>query len=170
MFSPSEQSGVSLCTPSGSAVFSLSSASSCRLAHLTPVTSSSSSSDSEDSPTLPLPSTLSQLGQRRKRSREKKEELGEGGGKRRRKNHRRTEIHAPPENEDEKEDAGRFVGRMAVSFRAGAEAGEAQLTLHNFDRRKHSGRDGGGTGQSEKAISVLRRNGVRAPPLPLLHR
>lgn len=161
----------SLCSSSGSAVFSLSSASSCRPAHLPPVTSSSSSSDSEDSPTRPLSSSLSQMEQRRKRNREEEEEVGEGGGKRR-KNRRRREMSAPPENgeehEEEKEDAGRFVGRMAVSFRAGAEGEEARLTLHNFNHRKHIGREGGGTGQSEKAISVVRRNGFRAPLL--LHR
>lgn len=112
---------------------------------------------------------MSQSEQRRRR-RSREEEEGERGRKRRRKNHRRREMNIPPENreeDEEEEDAGRFVGRMAVSFRGGAEE-EAPLTLHNFNCRKNRGRVGAGTGKSEKAVSVVRRNGFRAPLL--LHR
>lgn len=79
-----------------------------------------------------------------------------------------------PENreEDEEEEVGRFVGRMAVSFRGGGREGGAKeelpLTLHNFNHRKHKRREEGGTSQSEKAVSVVRQNGYRAPLL--LHR
>lgn len=87
--------------------------------------------------------------------------------KRRRKNHRRREMSTLPENradEEEEEDAGRFVGRMVVSFTGGPEKKDATLTLHNFNGKKNKGRE---NGQSEKALSVVRRNGFRAP---LLHR
>lgn len=87
--------------------------------------------------------------------------------KRRRKNHQRREMSIPPENRAgvEEEDAGRFVGRMVVSFTGGPEKKDATLTLHNFNRKKNKGREGEENGQSEKALSVVRQNGFRAPPL-----
>lgn len=114
---------------------------------------------------------MSESEQRRRRRRRSTEEGEEEdrGKKRRRKIHRR-EMSIPLENTDEdteEEDTGRFVGRMAVSFRGGSEE-EALLTLHNFDHRKHRGEEERGTSQSEKAVTVIRRNGFRAPPL--LHR
>ncbi|KAI3362529.1 hypothetical protein L3Q82_012830, partial [Scortum barcoo] len=150
------------------------SASSCSSAHLPPVTIpsssslSSSSSDSEDSPTPPVSSSLSQSEQR-KRSRG--DEEGEGRRrKKRRKNHRRREMNISPENrEEDEEETGRFVGRMAVSFRRGeGEGGEKEelpLTLHSFNHRKHKRREGGRHSQSQKTISVVRENGYIAPLL-----
>ncbi|XP_044029370.1 uncharacterized protein wu:fi75a02 [Siniperca chuatsi] len=146
----------------GAAAFPLSPASSCSPAHLPPVTtassSSSSSSDSEASPTPPLSSSQSEQSGRSR---------GEEGREGRRTKRRRKSQSIFPENredDEEEEDAGRFVGRMAVSFRGrgGAEE-DAPLMLHNFTPRKHR-REGGGTSQSEKA--VVRPNGHR---VPLLH-
>ncbi|KAK5900227.1 hypothetical protein CgunFtcFv8_025202 [Champsocephalus gunnari] len=88
-------------------------------------------------------SSLSQSEERR-RSQLKEEELRG----RKRKNHHREEEHA-----------GRFVGRMAVFFR-----GEEPITLHKFNHRKHRRREEGETDQSQKAVSVVRQNGFRAPP------
>ncbi|XP_041815421.1 histone H3.v1 isoform X2 [Chelmon rostratus] len=170
-----EQDGKDGDDETGSSFFPFSSASSSSPARLPAVTtsssSSSSSSDSEDSPTPPLSSSSSQSEQRRSKSKRE----GEGRGrKRRRKNHRGTEMSVFQENreeeeeeegkEEEEENAGRFVGRMAVSFRGGPEE-KALLTLHNFNHRKHRGREGGGTSQSEKVVSVVMRNGFRAPLL-----
>uniref|UniRef100_A0A671VXS0 Tantalus-like domain-containing protein n=1 Tax=Sparus aurata TaxID=8175 RepID=A0A671VXS0_SPAAU len=45
---------------------------------------------------------------------------------------------------------------------------EAPLTLHNFNHRKHRRRERRGTGQSDKAVNIVRQNGYRAPLL--LHR
>lgn len=73
-----------------------------------------------------------------------------------------------PENradEKEEEDTGRFVGRMVVSFTGGPGEKDATLTLHNFNCKKKRGREGEENGQSEKALSVVRRNGFRAPLL-----
>lgn len=161
----------------GLTVFPLSSASLCSPTHLPPVTtssssSSSSSSDCEDSATPPL-SSMSQSAQKsRRRSRGEEEEVGRGR-KRRRNNRGRGRSFSPEnreEDEKEEEDAGRFVGRMAVSFRGGAEEEEqeAPLTLHNFNHRKHRRREWRGTSQSEKAVNIVRQNGYRAPLL--LHR
>lgn len=70
------------------------------------------------------------------------------------------------EEEEEEEHAGRFVGRMAVSFRGGGAEEEAPLTLYNFNHRKHRRREEGDSGQSEKAVSVVvRQNGYRAAQL-----
>ncbi|XP_075934401.1 uncharacterized protein LOC142933954 isoform X2 [Anarhichas minor] len=163
------EGGGATCSP-GLRASSCSPALSCSPAHRPPVTaspsSSSSSSDGEDSPTPPpLFSSLSQSAQRR-RSREEEEE--EGRLRKRRKNHRGRDVSIFPENrekdEEEEEDVGRFVGRMVVSFRKGAEE-EAPLTLHRFNHRKHRRREAGGAGQSEKAVSVVRQNGYRAPLL-----
>lgn len=144
-------------------------ASSCSPAHLPHVPTSSSSSDSEDSPTPPLSSSLSQSEQS---WRSRGEEEGEWRGrKRRRKNHRGRETRVLPghteEEDEEEEDAGRFVGRMAVSCGGGGGTEEeAPLTLRNFNHRKHKRREGGGASQLEKAISVIRqKNGYRAPLL-----
>lgn len=73
------------------------------------------------------------------------------------------------EEEQEEEHAGRFVGRMAVSFRGiGAEEG-APLTLHNFNHRKYRRREERDIHQSEKAVSmVVRQNGYRVTQV--LHR
>ncbi|XP_058473688.1 uncharacterized protein wu:fi75a02 isoform X2 [Solea solea] len=107
-----------------------------------PLVTCSSSLDSEQSHTPALLSCLSQ-------SEQSKEFRGR---KRRRKNRE--------DDDNEDEDPGRFVGQMAVSFRGGAE--EASLTLHNVNAAKR--RLEGGTGQSEKAVSVIgRRNGYRDP-------
>ncbi|KAK2818479.1 hypothetical protein Q5P01_024040 [Channa striata] len=71
---------------------------------------------------------------------------------------------------EEEEDAGTFVGQMAVSFtrqRGGAEE-KALLTLHDF---KHRRREQEEYGQSEKAVSVIRLNGYSLSshhPLPRL--
>uniref|UniRef100_A0A8C3FZ20 Tantalus-like domain-containing protein n=2 Tax=Cyclopterus lumpus TaxID=8103 RepID=A0A8C3FZ20_CYCLU len=136
----------------------------CSPAHHPPVTTSPSS-DSEDSTTPPLSSSLSQSEPRRRRRREEKEEEEEEeGGKlrKRRKNHRGRDITIYTENgeeqKEEEEDAGRFVGRMVVSFRKGAEE-EAPLTLYRFNHRKHRRRGGEGASQSEKAVSVVSQNG-----------
>ncbi|XP_038590389.1 translation initiation factor IF-2-like [Micropterus salmoides] len=144
-------------------------ASSCSPAHLPHVPTSSSSSDSEDSPTPPLSSSLSQSEQS---WRSRGEEEGEWRGrKRRRKNHRGRETRVLPghteEEDEEEEDAGRFVGRMAVSCGGGGGTEEeAPLTLRNFNHRKHKRREGGGASQLEKAVSVIRqKNGYRAPLL-----
>lgn len=75
-----------------------------------------------------------------------------------------------PENradEEEEQDAGRFVGRMVVSFTGGPDKKDATLTLRNFNGKKNKGREGEENGQSEKALSVVRQNGFRAP---LLHK
>lgn len=75
------------------------------------------------------------------------------------------------EVEEEKEDSRRFVGRMAVSFRGGggAEDGDAAITLHNFNQKKHrERREEGPTDQSGKSFVAVRRNGFRAPAA--LHR
>ncbi|KAM3600164.1 uncharacterized protein V6R79_018765 [Siganus canaliculatus] len=145
-------------------------------AHLPPAsTYLSSSTDNEDTPTLapPPPSSLSQSNQRRSSGLEGR------GKKRRRENHRRRDACLPPTEEEEgeeeeEEEGGRFVGRMVVSFRGGGGGGggagveeEAPLTLHNFNHRKHTRREGPGVGQSEKTGDVIRPNGYRAaPPWP----
>ncbi|XP_070845534.1 uncharacterized protein [Chaetodon trifascialis] len=159
-------------TQTGSSFFPFGAASSCSPTHLPAATtcssSSSSSSDSEDSPTTPpISSSLSQSEQRRSKSRGQ----GEGRGRKRsRSNHRGREMGVFPEKreedekEEEEEDAKRFVGRMAVSFSGGPEE-KALLTLHNFNHRKHRRGEGGGTSQSEKAVSVVMQNGYRAPLL-----
>nr|XP_033503092.1 uncharacterized protein wu:fi75a02 [Epinephelus lanceolatus] len=127
--------------------------------HVT-TSSSSSSSDSEDSHTY---SSVS-LSEQRRRSRGEDEDVEGGGRKRRRKNHKENR-----EEEDEEKDAGRFVGRMAVSFRGGRGAEEeALLTLHKFNHKKHR-REEGGSSQSEKAVSIVRQNGYRVPLLLLPH-
>ncbi|XP_062414874.1 arginine-glutamic acid dipeptide repeats protein isoform X2 [Pungitius pungitius] len=118
---------------------------------------SSSSSDSRDSPEPPLPSSLS-----RRRSRVEEQEEEGGRLKKRRKNHRGRDICTLPENREEDEDVHRFVGRMAFSFRGGAEEEEALLTLHRFNHRKHRRRQMEGAGQSEKGVSVARQNGYTA--------
>lgn len=89
--------------------------------------------------------------------------------KRRRRNRGRRQIGGAlekREEDEEEEDAGRFVGRMAVSFKRGAEDVEAPLTLHNYNHKNDRDRVDGPTDQSEKA--VVRRNGFKAPLL--LHR
>ncbi|XP_051267802.1 proton channel OtopLc isoform X2 [Dicentrarchus labrax] len=167
-----EEGACSSPPPPGQASSAFSSASSCNSAHR-PSLTSSSSSDGEDSATPPLSSSVSQSerrSRRRSRGEEEEEEEEEEGSKRRRKNHRGREGSNPPGNQaedEEEEDAGRFVGRMAVSIRGGAEEEEeeAPLTLHNFIHRKYRRREEGGNGQSEKAVSVVRRNGYRAPAL-----
>ncbi|XP_030292251.1 serine/arginine repetitive matrix protein 2 [Sparus aurata] len=171
-----EEEAGAACSP-GLTVFPLSPASSCNSAHLPPVntsssSSSSSSSDCEDSAT-PLLSSMSQSAQKSRR-RSRGEEEGEGRGRKKRRNNGGRGRSFSPENreeeEKEEEDAGRFVGRMAVSFREGAEEEEqeAPLTLHNFNHRKHRRRERRGTGQSDKAVNIVRQNGYRAPLL--LHR
>ncbi|KAK1883573.1 Protein PRR14L [Dissostichus eleginoides] len=170
-------SGASLCSPaSGASLFSP--ASSCSPAHLLTVASSgteeapplSSQSQSEErrrgkeggassfsaassgaSSCSPAHLSLSSLSQseERRRSLLKEEELS---GRKRKNHHRGRE-------EEEEEHAGRFVGRMAVFFR-----GEEPITLHKFNHRKHRRREEGETDQSQKAVSVVRQNGFRAPP------
>ncbi|XP_070707189.1 uncharacterized protein [Pempheris klunzingeri] len=162
------EEGEGAACPPGLAAFSP--ASSCSPAHTPPVSSSSSSLDGEDSTTHPLSSALSQQ-RRRRRSRGGE---GEGmGRKRRRKNHRAREKNVSPErreDEEEEEDAGRFVGRMVVSFRgAGGAEEEAPITLHNFNHRKHRRGEGGAAGQSEKALTVVRQNGYSSTPQNALH-
>lgn len=91
--------------------------------------------------------------------------------KRRRRNRGRRQIGGAlekREEDDEEEDAGRFVGRMAVSFKGGAEGVEAPLTLHNYNHKNYRDRVDGPTDRSEKAVSDVRRNGFKAPLL--LHR
>ncbi|XP_069023653.1 uncharacterized protein [Embiotoca jacksoni] len=133
----------------------------CSPAPLPPVTtsySSSSSSDSDKSPTPP-PSSSFILSEKRRRE----EEEDASRRQRRRKNHRGGDFSIFPESreeEEEEEEDGRFVGRMAVSFRGGAEE-EAPLTLHKFSQRKRRRREERGSSQSEKAI-VVRKNGYRA--------
>ncbi|XP_040014222.1 uncharacterized protein wu:fi75a02 isoform X2 [Xiphias gladius] len=154
-----------------------SSASSCSPAPIPPVASSSSrssslaSSDGEDSSTPPPPSCFSQSDQGREgvRADDKKEEVR--GRKRRRKN-RGEELLIFPENreedDEEEEDPGRFVGQMSVSFGGGGGAPEREepLILYKFNQRKHRRREEGGTGQSEKAVSVVvKQNGYRGPLL-----
>ncbi|XP_008299640.1 verprolin isoform X2 [Stegastes partitus] len=116
----------------------------------TPAPLQPSSSDSEESATPPL--SLAQSQQRRKR----------------RRTHREGEFLENRQEEEEEEDDGRFVGRMAFSFRGGAEEEEeALLTLHNYTQKKRRRRQEGGASQSEKAIGVIiRKNGCRAPLLP----
>lgn len=69
--------------------------------------------------------------------------------------------------EEEKEDSRRFVGRMAVSFRGlggggGAEGGNAAITLHNFNQKKHKElTEEGPTDQLGKSFINIRRNGFR---------
>uniref|UniRef100_A0AAQ4P459 Tantalus-like domain-containing protein n=1 Tax=Gasterosteus aculeatus aculeatus TaxID=481459 RepID=A0AAQ4P459_GASAC len=136
-------------------------------AHHPTVTSSPSSfsSVSRDSPEPPLPASLSQSKERR-RSRgeeeEEEEEEEEGRLRKRRKNHRGRDRCTLPENREDDEDARRFVGRMAFSFRGGAEEEEALLTLHRFNHRKYRRRQVEGAGQSEKSVSVVRQNGYTA--------
>ncbi|XP_056287829.1 uncharacterized protein LOC130204881 isoform X3 [Pseudoliparis swirei] len=141
---------------------------SCSPAHR-PSATTPSSSDSEDSTTPPLSFNLSQSEQkRRRRRREEKKEEEEGGRlRKRRKNHRGRDVTIHTENREE-EDAGRFVGRMAVSFRKGAEE-EAPLTLHRFNHRKHRRTGGEGASQSEKAVSVVRQNGFSSSSHHALH-
>lgn len=93
--------------------------------------------------------------------------------KRRRRNRGRRQISGAleeREEDEEEEDAGRFVGRMAVSFKGGAEGAEAPLTLHNYNHKNYRDRveTDGPTDQSEKAVSDVRRNGFKASML--LHR
>ncbi|XP_056258949.1 uncharacterized protein wu:fi75a02 isoform X3 [Seriola aureovittata] len=161
------QRGGGACSPA-SAVFTTS-PSSCSSGSIPPVTffSSSASSDSGGTPAALLPPCFSQSDQRRGRSRAHDEEEEVRGGKRRKKN-RGEQVLILPENREEneeEEDPGRFIGRMAVSIRGGGAEEEAPLTLQNFNHRKHRRREEGGASQSEKAISVVRQNGYRAPLL-----
>ncbi|KAF3848368.1 hypothetical protein F7725_014865 [Dissostichus mawsoni] len=110
--------------------------------------SAASSGASSCSPAHLSLSSLSQSEERR-RGLLKEEELR---GRKRKNHHRGRE-------EEEEEHAGRFVGRMAVFFR-----GEEPITLHKFNHRKHRRREEGETDQSQKAVSVVRQNGFRAPP------
>ncbi|XP_033973071.1 zinc finger protein 318 isoform X2 [Trematomus bernacchii] len=170
-------SGASFCSPASGASL-CSPASSCSPAHLLTVASSgteeapslSSQSQSEErrrgkeggassfsaassgaSSCSPAHLSLSSLSQseERRRSLLKEEELR---GRKRKNHHRGRE-------EEEEEHGGRFVGRMAVFFR-----GEEPITLHKFNHRKHRRREEGETEQSQKAVSVVRQNGFRAPP------
>nr|XP_019960615.1 PREDICTED: uncharacterized protein LOC109640858 isoform X1 [Paralichthys olivaceus] len=138
--------------PDASSTSSFSCSYSCVSAVLPPVSSSLSASvtlESERSATSPALSCFEQSEQRRGESK--------GDEVRRRRKRRNKE-------DDEEENAGRFVGQMAVCFRGGgAEEQEGPITLHNFNHKKHRG---GGTGQSEKTVSVIRPNGYRPP---LLH-
>ncbi|XP_030581613.1 uncharacterized protein LOC115777766 isoform X2 [Archocentrus centrarchus] len=130
--------------------------------------SSSSSSDSEQLPSPPLSSSSSQSQQRKRRRREK--EMVNRRKKRRRKNHR-GDFSISPENKEEDEGEGRFVGRMAVCVRGGSkeEEEEEPLTLYNFSPRKNRRTKEGDSSQSKKAISVfVRKNGYGALPAPLL--
>ncbi|XP_034457414.1 uncharacterized protein wu:fi75a02 isoform X1 [Hippoglossus hippoglossus] len=135
--------------PSASSAASFSCSYSCISAVLPPVSSSLSSSvtsESEESSTSPALSGFDQSEQRRGESRGHEDEV------RRRKRRNKDDV-------EEEEDAGRFVGQMAVSFRGGgAEKEEGPITLHNFNHKKHRG---GGTGQSEKTVSVVSLNGYR---------
>lgn len=71
--------------------------------------------------------------------------------------------------EKEEEDSGRFVGRMAVSFRGEAEDGNAAITLHSFNHKKHrKHREDGPTDQLGKSLVDVKRNGLRAAAM--LHR
>ncbi|XP_068190854.1 uncharacterized protein wu:fi75a02 isoform X2 [Antennarius striatus] len=160
--------GGSTCSP-GFAWFPLnptSSSSPSQLPHVTTHSSlsssslSSSSSDAEDSRTPPLSSTLTKSQGRDKKG----EEEERHDKKRRKKNHRRRKMTENVE-EDEEEIAGRFVGRMAVSFKRGAEEEDAPITLHNFNHKKHRRGEERGSSQSEKDVSVVRLNGFRAPVL-----
>ncbi|KAM7368503.1 hypothetical protein PAMP_012842 [Pampus punctatissimus] len=154
---------------SGPAALPCNAISSCSHTPLLPVTcfsSSSSSSDSEES-IAPLTSSFSQSEQRMRRRSSEEEE---GGGRKRSKNNHEGRggafsvfpVNTAEEEEEEEAHAGRFVGRMAVSFRGGGVEEEALLTLHNFNHRKRRRREEGNTGQSEKAVSVVaRQNGYR---------
>ncbi|KAF3701587.1 Protein PRR14L Proline rich 14-like protein [Channa argus] len=69
---------------------------------------------------------------------------------------------------EEEEDAGRFVGQMAVSFTRQGGGAEALLTLHDFN---HKRREQGETGQPEKDVSVIvRQNGYSSTSHHPLHR
>ncbi|XP_026154018.1 uncharacterized protein LOC113124998 isoform X3 [Mastacembelus armatus] len=149
--------GGAACSPGSDACTS----SSCSPTPISPVTSSSSStssSDSEDSSTAPFSSHFSHSGQRR-RSRGDRGQVR--GRKRRKKNHRGGDLILNREEGEGEEDSGRFVGQVAISFR-GAE--EALLALHNYNQRKHSRREEGGTGQSQNPV-VIRQSGYRARTL-----
>ncbi|KAM7392271.1 hypothetical protein PAMA_007404 [Pampus argenteus] len=145
--------------------------SSCSHAPLLPVTcfsSSSSLSDSEEF-TAPLTARFSQSEQMMRQRSSGEEEDGGRGGERSKNNHEGKggafsvfPVNTAEEEEEEEVPAGRFVGRMAVSFRGCGVKKEAPLTLHNFNHRKRRRREEGNTGQSEKAVSVVaRQNGYR---------
>ncbi|CAJ1069827.1 nascent polypeptide-associated complex subunit alpha%2C muscle-specific form [Xyrichtys novacula] len=124
-----------------------------------------SSPDSEDPP---IPNTSSGLNRsEQKRSRGGEDHSGRGR-KRRRNNGGGRERQIFPgdkeEEEEEEKDTGRFVGRMAVSFKRVGGGGELPLTLHNFNHRKRK-RDDSRASHSEMALSMVRRNGYR-----VLHR
>ncbi|XP_074546796.1 uncharacterized protein LOC141805578 isoform X2 [Halichoeres trimaculatus] len=122
--------------------------------------SSSSSSDSEDQLT-PFHSTALSQSEERRKSRGQEEDRGRER-KRRRNSRVGRERQRSKEEEEEEEDAGRFVGRMVVSFKeAGGGEKELPLTLHNFNHKKRRRREERGADQSEMAVSVVGRNGYR---------
>ncbi|XP_040914477.1 rho guanine nucleotide exchange factor 5 [Toxotes jaculatrix] len=146
---------------------SSSSTSSCSPALIQPVFYASSSSDSEDSSTPPLPSCFTSSSLQSEQGKKRSQGDEEARGRKRRRMNVGEEFVFPENREDveEEEDPGRFIGQMAVSFRRGGAEKEAPLMLHSFNQRKDRRREVEGTGQSEKAVSVVRRNGYRAPLL-----
>ncbi|KAK5851459.1 hypothetical protein PBY51_023010 [Eleginops maclovinus] len=148
--------------------------SSCSPAQLPPV----ASSDTEDTPPVSSQSHSEESWRRGKegeaspcipahphhyplsQSEERRSLIKEEVRGRKRKNH-----HRGREQKREEEDAGRFVGRMVVSFRRRrGEEEEVPITLHKFNHRKQRRKEEGETGQSEKAFSVVRQNGFRVLP------
>ncbi|KAM9307417.1 uncharacterized protein KZ484_000742 [Pholidichthys leucotaenia] len=157
--------GAAACSP-GPPAFSSTSSFSCRPDPLLTTRTSSSSSDSEELSMLPLSSSSCQIEKRRRKRRE--EEQVDRRKKRRRKDHTEGELDVSSGNGQEEAEDGRFVGKMVVCFRGGAEEEEASLTLHDLNNRELR-RQEEDTSQSEKPISVLmRKNGCREPPIQLL--